>query len=489
MSSQDRNLSMSFDFFKKRRKTRHSRSGHNGYGSSPLSPTSLSESFLSGSQNGRATSSVTRRGTFRGLLSDSSTPASQHSSTHSSTQTDEVSDFIPDLPDVDVDLCKPFNYISWARDQMVFGNEKIVSMTNLEELFKSQLKELENTIKNSYGVEKSVASVIYSRMKESYRSYSYLLENGSQYCHLSSVYLNSYVFLRPLNLTNFSFATSDISSNSEVDSLINSVNVDGNIISGPAFVHESLMSHFEKKCEYLPSKLCSGYDFKNMCIEFDYLPNLISRVIYERAMRQLIIIKSNVDISLINLLLIEGYNVYNLKSGEKCWLPIYICDKLSHDGLISAELPIYLTMKYLRQVREEERTSDGLQKLPNEYFFEIAYIFTKSKLFKKIYIPNLNDRIEIYNYISKIAGIVEDIRYSRMKKIRAFLENLPISENIIQLNNFQFSETYFINQFLCGYCSFSDRNKKLSGLLWAQTDSLIRDLENNLMDSINKPLL
>ncbi|BAM40798.1 conserved hypothetical protein [Theileria orientalis strain Shintoku] len=450
MSSQDRNLSMSFDFFKKRRKTRHSRSG---YGSSPLSPASLSESFLSGSQNGRVTSSVTRRGTFRGLLSDSSTPASQHSSTHSSTQNDEFSDFVPDLPDVDVDLCKPFNYISWARDQMVFGNDKIVSMTNLEELFQSQLKELENTIKNSYGVEKSVASVIYSRMKESYRCYSYLLENSSQYCHLSSVYLNSYVFLRPLNLTNFSFATGDISSVSEVDRLINSVNVDGSIISGPVFVHESLMSHFEKKCEYLPSKLCSGYDFKNMCIEFDYLPNLISRVIHERAVRQLIIIKSNVDISLINLLLTEGYNVYNLKSGEKCWLPIYICDKLSHDGLISAELPIYLTMN------------------------------------KKIYIPNLSDRIEIYNYISKIAGIVEDIRYSRMKKIRAFLENLPISENIIQLNNFQFSETYFINQFLCGYCSFYDRNRKLSGLFWAQTDGLIRDLENNLLDSITKPIL
>ncbi|UKJ88587.2 hypothetical protein MACJ_001831 [Theileria orientalis] len=453
MSSQDRNLSMSFDFFKKRRKTRHSRSGHNGYGSSPLSATSLSESFLSGSQNGRATSSVTRRGTFRGLLSDSSTPASQHSSTHSSTQNDEFPDFIPDLPDVDVDMCKPFNYISWARDQMVFGNEKIVSMTNLEELFRSQLKELENTIKNSYGVEKSVASVIYSRMKEAYGSYSYLLDNGSQYCHLSSVYLNSYVFLRPLNLTNFSFAPGDISSNSEMDSLVNSINIDGNIISGPVFVHESLMSHFEKKCEYLPSKLCSGYDFKNMCIEFDYLPNLISRVIYERATRQLIIIKSNVDISLINLMLIEGYNVYNLKSGEKCWLPIYICDRLSHDGLISAELPMYLTMN------------------------------------KKIYIPNLSDRIEIYNYISKIAGIVEDIRYSRMKKIRAFLENLPMSENIIQLNNFQFSETYFINQFLCGYCSFYDRNKKLSGLFWAQTDDLIRDLENSLMDSINKPLL
>ncbi|EKX73119.1 conserved hypothetical protein [Theileria equi strain WA] len=477
MSSYDRNVPMSFDFFKKRKKRDRNKSKTNGYTSPVMSVTSLSESFINSSQQSK--SSSIKRGTFRGILNDSVTPKSQKRK-HDTSETNESLDAPPNYPNIDTNLCKAFNYITWARDQMVFGNEHIISLPNLEQLFLTQLNKMRSDMDQNVSILKCITEVIYNRMLDIYNSYNYLLNNTSQYCHLSTVYLNSYIFVRPVDFSNFDFLTNtaDVA-----------ISIEGHRVNKPTFIQEHLISYFGKSCEYLPSKYSSEYIYKQISIENDYLPNLITKVTLQRAMKQLVVVKAIVDIPIIDLLPYEGYEMNELKTGEKGWLPLYISERLTHSGFIVVELPSYLTQEFLRDFRKREHKSSELEKLPNDYFFEIAYIFTKAKLFKKLYIPNMSNRSKMYNYISKVAGIVEDIKYFRIAKIRSYLDTLSMSNSIIQFDNFQFSETYLINQFLSGYCPFVDKAKKLDHQPWMQIDHLIGDLENTLLDSIKQPIV
>ncbi|XP_955498.1 uncharacterized protein TA18370 [Theileria annulata] len=459
MSFNDKNLSMSFNFFKKRKKSKSSKSKE----LSPLSNLSLSESYLNGSQNSRLTPikynltkrgsvdafdrdssdrrvNSIKRGSFRGILNDFGTPASQSSVTQSSTQNDE-NDLIPIKPFINLELCKPFNYIFW---------------------------EMEEKSKNGYGIEKCINNVIYNNMKDIYESYCYLIENQCQISNWSTVYLNSYHYLKPINLTNFHYNFNihtiiqrldnmeEEKELEELESVIDNVNIAGEIINGPVFIHESLLKSFNNNYELLPSKINNGYEHKKYGIEYDYLHNLINRMLYERALKQLIIIKSNVDIDFINLNLIEvlryGVRSTATNSPERGALVIY--PSKGHSTIV-------LTL--------------------------LDYIFIMNS--KKLYIPNMKKNEDVYGYISKISGIVEDIRYTRLKKIYSFLENLKMEQKIIKLDHFQFSETYIINQYLSGYCSFDDKNKKTSKLPWKQVDYLLSDLENNLMDSLNYKLI
>ncbi|EAN30664.2 GINS complex family protein [Theileria parva strain Muguga] len=501
MSSNDKNLSTSFNFFKKRKKHKSNKSNKSKEHLSPISNLSFSESYLNGSQNSRLTplkytlGKSGKRGSFRGLLSDFGTPASQASVTQNSTENDE-NDTIPHRPFINLELCKPYNYIFW----MILGNNNIISMFNLEQQFIQQFKDIGKKCEFGYGIEKSINRVIYNSMKEIYESYRYLMDNQCQISNWSTVYLNSYLFLKPVNLTNFQYhfhtlkpyresMEEEYREIDELESVIDNVNIGGEVISGPVFIHESLLQSFNNNFELLPSKISNVYDYKRNGVEYDYLHNLINRMLYDRALKQLIVVKSNVDIDSINLNLIEGFTLSNLKSGEKCWLPIYLSDKLSHDGFVTVELPQILRKEYLRSLRTLEEKSEPLQQLPNDYFFELTHIFTKSKLFKKLYIPNMRKNEDVYGYISKISGIVEDIRYTRLKKIYNFLENLEMQEKIIKLDNFQFSETHIINQYLSGYCSFDDRTKETLRMPWKQVSHLVSDLENNLMDSLNHNII
>ncbi|KAK1444314.1 hypothetical protein BgAZ_102200 [Babesia gibsoni] len=486
MIDNDTRQSTRFDFFKKRKRTSRGRRDHHGEGpgtryhmmceavSEKGAPLSNSASGADPHGNGR------RRGASRGILVDDNRDKSQ-SQSESNAQAEEY--YAPDQPNVDYQLCKAFNYVIWARDQMVFGNEEILSHPNLEQEFLRQLETLGKMIHKKRGDLSSSMKILESvleLMVDVNIGYRYLASNAPSFCRLSQVYINGFIFLRAVSLGTFNFVTPDEEA---------SVTIRRNKISGNVFAHHQLMEHFSKQCEYLPSKFSADYMYKNVAIENDYVPNLVTKVILQQAKRQLVVVKAMMDVPGMDLAPYEGYVLDDLKTGEKAWLPIYMVERLSHYGFVSVDLPMYLTRRSLRNLRSKEEESQTLEKLPNDYFFEVAYLFTHCHLFETINVPNLSDRNNVYNYISKVAGIIEDIKYQRIKKIRQTLEKMAMDDLIIFIENLQFSETYYINQFLSAYCDISDNIKRSELQPNTQIGHLVVDLENNLIDSMKAPLL
>lgn len=310
--------------------------------------------------------------------------------------------------------------------------------------------------------------------------YRYLTSNAPPFCRLSQVYINGFIYLRPVNLSSFNFVAPDDEA---------TVTIQGNRISGNVFAHQQLLPYFSRQCEFLPSKFSADYLHKSVPIENDYGPNLVTKVLLQRAKRQQVVVKAIVDVPGMDLSRYEGYVLEDLKTGEKAWLPIYVAEGLSHFGFVSVDLPMYLTRGSLRELRGKEEQSQTLEKLPNDYFFEVAYLFTHCHLFETINVPNLSNRNDVYGYISKVAGIIEDIKYQRIKKIRQALDKMPMHDLVVFIENLQFSETYYINQFLSAYCDINDNMSRSDLQPNIQIGHIVVDLENTLIDSLKAPLL
>ncbi|GIX61971.1 DNA replication complex GINS protein, putative [Babesia caballi] len=460
MFDHDGSQSASFDFFRKRKRA-DKRPRRDGDVALERASTSRSTSAA------ESQSYTSRRNTFRGILGEDSRkpPQSQSQSrTQADTQepTPRESYFLPNPPTVDYELCKAINYVVWARDQMVFGNQEILAHPQLEHEFHRHLEvrrrsarytNLQNlrrrVEKNRTRVSSTVKIVesVFELMVDVEAAYRFLGSNANPFCRLSQIYINGFTFLRPVSLETFNFAQPDGAAE---------VTIQRNQIVGNVFAHRRLLSHFSRKCELLPSKFSGDYTHKSLPINNDYVPNLVAKVILQRAKRQLVVVKAIVDVPGIDLSSYEGYVFEDLKTGEKAWLPIYMVERLSHFGFVSVDLPVYLTRSALRELRGREEHSQALEKLPNDYFFEIAYLFTRCHLFERVNVPNLSNRNHIYGYISKVAGIIEDIKYQRVKKIRQAIDSLPMHESIISIDNLQYSETYYVNQYLSAYCDAGD---------------------------------
>ncbi|ORM40764.1 uncharacterized protein BXIN_2226 [Babesia sp. Xinjiang] len=486
MFDHDRSQSTSFDFFKKRKRIPKK---PNGYSNGDADNTSGSQSAPAHESQNHA-----RRGTFRGILTDDVRRQSQ-----SQTQTDDNSQvddyYVPIMPPVDYELCKAFNYVIWARDQMVFGNDEILVQPDLEHEFLSQLEvfnhrttdkclqKLRKRMETQFMEVSSsvkILEAILEFMADVEASYRFLGSNANPFCRLSQIYINGFVFLRPVNLVTFDFVVPRDDA---------AVTIQRNRITGNAFTHQQLLPHFSRQCEYLPSKYSSGYIPKYVPINNDYVPNLVTKVILERAKRQLVVVKAIVDVPGIDLSSYEGYVFEGLKTGEKAWLPIYVVERLSHFGFVSVDLPVYLTRSALRELRDREEQNQTLEKLPNDYYFEIAHLFTRCHLFERVNVPNLSNRNHVYSYASKVAGLIEDIKYQRVKKIRQALGRLPLHESLITIDNLQYSETYHVNQFLSAYCEMRDNVARADLQPNIQIGNFVGDLENNLIDSLKVPLL
>ncbi|EDO07592.1 GINS complex family protein [Babesia bovis T2Bo] len=474
MFDRDMSASASFDFLKKRKKNRqwatYEHDGDIDHTTASIS-TPLAESHPSN-----------KKGSFRGILMDESRKLSQsQSQTQDTTLSDDY--YVPVMPLIDYGSCRAFNYVIWARDQMVFGNEEILIQPDLEQDFLSRLEYLRSTVSSQPSEATSSSKIVEAIMEfmvDVEIGYRYLGSNANPFCRLSQIYVNGFIHLRPVNLAIFDFTEPT----EELAVTIQRINV-----SGRVFAHHQLLSHFSQQCEFLPSKYCSGYIPKNVTIHHDYFPNLVTKVLLQRAKRQLVVVKAIVDVPGIDLSAYEGYVFDDLKTGEKAWLPIYMVERLSHFGFVSVDIPVYLTRNSLRELRDREEQGEVLEKLPNYYFFEIAHMFTRSNIFERVNVPNLSNRNHVYSYVSKLAGLIEDIKYQRLKKIRQTLEKIPQRESVISVDNLQYSETFYVNQFLSAYSEVRDINACSDVQSNAQIGNFVGDLENNLIDSLKVPLL
>ncbi|KAK2195851.1 bifunctional GINS subunit [Babesia duncani] len=470
--------SVSFDFFRKRKRPEKSQVANGkfiqtfntfaGYISPALSQTT--ESGIHASQRSyKSSSSNSRRGTFRGLLTNSQDNQT-HTTNGKSDHIETIEEPVP-LPEIDLELCKAVNYMIWARDQMVFGNVEILSQSHLEAQFVVLVEELGRKIHNAASRNDSIttciANAIYDRMSDVQTNHAFLSNNSNPHCRLSIVHLNGCVYIRPVDYNKYCF--DGIKGGAMLE-------LEGNGISQPIFIEQHLWMHVSRKCEMLPSKLSGEYIHRHVEIKYDYVANLITKVLFQRATRELVVIKALVDLPSFQLAQYEGYDLEPLKTGERAWLPIYISQRLSHIGACVVELPQFLHLDKIREIRALERASQDLQKLDNPFYFELAYIFTKAKLISKLQVP-CGQQNSMFRYISKIAGVVDDLKYLRASKINrgipyiflvlilhAALERLPLEESIIQLENIQYSETYMVNQILPAYCSRETTRKCLEQL-------------------------
>ncbi|KAK1936853.1 hypothetical protein X943_001507 [Babesia divergens] len=474
MFGNDTSRSTRFDFFKKRKRGSNKRKEDSDESSDYRG--TLSSSTSGGEPQGHGR----KRSSSRGFLTDETRDRSQSQSTGDS-QHEEY--YAPEQPSVDLELCKALNYVIWVRDQMVFGNEEILSLPSLEQEFYRQLELLKQRLDRFYDDVSSSTAILESVLElmiDVSAAYRFLASNATPFCRLSQIYINGFIFLRPVTLGSFNFIVPDEEA---------SVTIQRNKISGSVFVHQQLLTHFSRQCEFLPSKFSSDYVHKKVPIENDYVPNLVAKVLLQRTKRLLVVVKAMVDVPGIDLSPYEGYALEDLKTGEKAWLPIYMVERLSHYGFVSVDLPIYLTRGALRELRSKEEQSQTLEKLPSEYFFEIAHIFTRCHLFETVNVPNLLNRNNVYSYISKVAGIVEDIKYQRIKKIRQALEKMPMHDSVIYIDNLQYSETFYINQYLSAYCDMQDNMSRSDLQPNIQMGHFVVDLENNLIESLKVPLL
>ncbi|GBE62724.1 hypothetical protein, conserved [Babesia ovata] len=460
MFDPDGSQSTSFDFLRKRKRTSRRSQGES---SAASDHTSISRSSLTAESH----TGTTRRSSFRGILSDHSRTRSatqSQSTTQSSSQNEDY--YLPNRPTIDNELCKPLNYVIWARDQMAFGNNEILARPNLEHEFYRQLEVYSamllakppQTLRKklsarSIGASSSINILesVFELMLDVEAGFRFLGSNANPFCRLSQIYINGYTFLRPVDLASHNFARNDEGA---------SVTIRQNRITGNVFAHQQLLQHFARQCEYLPSKYSGDYAYKPLPIKYDYVPNLVTKVLLQRAKRQPIVVKAIVDVPGVDLSPYEGYVFEDLKTGEKAWLPIYVVERLSHFGFVSVDLPIFLTRSALRALRAREEQNQSLEKLPNDYFFEIAHLFTRWHVFERVNVPNLSNRNHVYCYISKVAAIIEDIKYQRVKKIRLALDKLSMQESVIVIANLQYSETYYINQFLSAYCDMRDNTSR-----------------------------
>ncbi|CDR96248.1 hypothetical protein, conserved [Babesia bigemina] len=477
MFDPDGSQSTSFDFLRKRKRTSKRSQGDS---SAASDHTSISRSTLTAESH----TGSTRRSSFRGILSDHSRARSvtqSQSTTQSLSHNEDY--YLPSRPTVDNELCKPLNYVIWARDQMAFGNNEILARPNLEHEFYRQLEILRKKLSaRNFGASSSlnILESVLELMLDVEAGFRFLGSNANPFCRLSQIYINGYTFLRPVDLASYNFTCNDEEA---------SVTIQQKRITGNVFAHQQLLQHFARQCEYLPSKYSGDYAYKPLPIKYDYVPNLVTKVLLQRAKRQPIVVKAIVDVPGVDLSPYEGYVFEELKTGEKAWLPIYVVERLSHFGFVSVDLPTYLTRSALRELRGREEQNQTLEKLPNDYFFEIAHLFTRWHVFERVNVPNLSNRNHVYCYISKVAAIIEDIKYQRIKKIRLALDKLSMRESVIVIANLQYSETYYINQFLSAYCDMRDNHSRADLQPNIQIESFVGDLENNLLDSLNVPLL
>ncbi|EUD71676.1 hypothetical protein YYG_03089 [Plasmodium vinckei petteri] len=395
-----------------------------------------------------------------------------------------VVDF-PSLPYKNTEACISFYYIEYLRNQILYGNRnlridentKIIAEELLDKI-ETTIYELENSLDNledSYKTEIKtiIFKAIYDRYYKIYATLIAFSDSVPQPNNLYEYILNNGVYIRSKRNNDFncrenihnvySYLDNIEIGNNDLSYNLENIYIESIDISRPTIINKTLINT-DIEVEYLPLKFNCSYCYKNLQYAKLFLNNAINMSLYEKALGELVVAKALVDIPSVPMEFVEvdnfraGFDVKEMKAGERQWIPIYLGIALSAFTYVDVEFPFWFYIKNFINIKEEEyKNPDELFELPSPYFFEICYMFVDQKVFSKSTPIETVGKKSYFRYMEKVAGYVEDIKHCRREKIIKRLEEQNVHTNHIYIKNLQLSETYIINLSLYSFWKY-DKN-------------------------------
>ncbi|VTZ70492.1 DNA replication complex GINS protein, putative [Plasmodium chabaudi chabaudi] len=404
----------------------------------------------------------------------------KHGSSPNNNENYIVVDF-PSLPYKNTEACISFYYIEYLRNQILYGNRnlridentKIIAEELLDKI-ETTIYELENRLDNieeSYKTEIKtiIFKAIYDRYYKIYTTLMAFSDSVPQPNNLYEYILNNGVYIRSKRNNDFncrenihnvySYLDNIEIGNNDLSYNLENIYIENIDISRPTIINKTLINT-DIEVEYLPLKFNCSYCYKNLQYSKLFLNNAINMCLYEKALGELIVAKALVDIPSVPMEFVEGFDVKEMKAGERQWIPIYLGIALSAFTYVDVEFPFWFYIKNFINIKEEEyKNPDELFELPSPYFFEICYMFVDQKVFSKSTPIETVGKKSYFRYMEKVAGYVEDIKHCRREKIIRRLEEQNVHTNHIYIKNLQLSETYIINLSLYSFWKY---DKKLN---------------------------
>ncbi|CRG95067.1 conserved Plasmodium protein, unknown function [Plasmodium gallinaceum] len=385
----------------------------------------------------------------------------------------------PPLPCKNSELCVSFYYIQYLRNQLIYGNKNIKIDENTKMIAESLLDKIENHIyelefnknneeKNKNEIKIVIFKAIYDRYYKIFTTfiayseiiplpnnlYQYVLNNGVYIRSKKSNDFNSRENIHNIYsyLDNIEVGDNDLSVNNE------KIYIDNIDISRPTIINKSLIN-IDIDIEYLPLKFNSSYYYNNIQYAKLFLNDAINMSLYDKALGELIVVKALVDIPF-------GFEIKEMKAGERQWMPIYLAIFLSSFTYVDVEFPFWFYIKNFINIKEEEyKNPNELFELPSPYFFEICFMFIDQKIFSKATPIETVGQKSFFKYIAKVAGYIEDIKHCRAEKIIKHLEEQNVHSTHIYIKNLQYSETYLINLSLYSFWKYDEYiNEKVNNI-------------------------
>lgn len=401
------------------------------------------------------------------------------------TNSNEIENIVttefPSLPNKNVEACVSFYYIQYIRNQLIYGNKNAQVDENVKTIAESLLDKIENDIYESENNDETadkykkdiktiVFKSIFDRYYKIYTTFLTYAENIPAPNNLYEYALNNGVYVRSKKnedfncrenihniysyLDNVDVGSNDLSVNSE------NIFIDDIDISKPTIINKCLIN-LDIDIEYLPLKFNSSYFYNNLQYAKLFLNDSINMSIYDKALGELVVVKALVDIPLVPTEYIEGFDIKEIKAGERQWMAIYIAISLASFSYIDVEFPFWFHIKNFIHIKEEEYKHTDLFELPSPYFFEICYMFIDQKVFARATPIETVGQKSYFKYMAKVAGYVEDIKHCRAEKIIKILEGQNVHSNHIAIPNLQYSETHLVNLSLYSFWKYDNylRNK------------------------------
>ncbi|CRH01731.1 conserved Plasmodium protein, unknown function [Plasmodium relictum] len=376
----------------------------------------------------------------------------------------------PPLPCKNTEACISFYYIQYLRNQLIYGNKNIKIDENTKMIAESLLDKIENQIyelesnennedKHKNEIKIVIFKAIYDRYYKIFTTfvaysdiiplpnnlYEYVLNNG---VHIRSKKNNDFNSRENIHniysyLDNIEVGDNDLSVNNE------KIYIDNIDISRPTIINKTLIN-IDIDIEYLPLKFNSSYYYNNIQYAKLFLNDAINMSLYDKALGELVVVKALVDIPL-------GFEIKEMKAGERQWIPIYLAIFLSSFTYVDVEFPFWFYIKNFINIKEEEyKNPNELFELPSPYFFEICFMFIDQKIFPKATPIETVGQKSFFKYIAKVAGYIEDIKHCRAEKIIKHLEEQNVHSTHIYIKNLQYSETYLINLSLYSFWKYDN---------------------------------
>ncbi|KAL7713833.1 DNA replication complex GINS protein PSF2 [Entamoeba marina] len=137
--------------------------------------------------------------------------------------------------------------------------------------------------------------------------------------------------------------------------------------------------------------------------------------------------------NLERITLISGsYGPFNENTGS--WVPLWLALNLKRASVCKIIIPEWLTVDNLHTAYEYEKNENPLYNLPY-YWQEVAYALLK-------------DASDDFNDLEEVKGLLEDLRYTRMQKLREGLNAINEDSETVVLTNIGATELASIREYV-----------------------------------------